>query len=353
MNLNNLRKQIDRLDEDIVHKLNLRLEIGLRIRNLKKKLGKGVYSPEREYEVFKRLKNIPREYLSDSALETIYREVMSSALGLERPLKIAYLGPQATFTHMAALKRFGRQVEYLPCGAIGDVSKEVEKGNADYGVVPVENSIEGAVTHTMDMLIDSDLKICSQVVMGVSHHLLSNSSKEKIKKIYSNPQVFAQCRLWLQQNYPCAELIDASSTAKAAQTARKEKGSACIASILAASVYNLKLIAGNIEDSPNNMTRFLVVGRDSAGSTGDDKTSIVFSIKDKVGALHDMLIPFKKYRINLTKIESRPSKKKAWDYYFFLDLEGHIQNPNVSKALKEVERSAKYFKILGSYPKAE
>ena len=353
MNLNNLRKQIDRLDEDIVQRLNKRLEIGLEIRNLKRKLGKGVYSPEREYEVFKRLKNIPREYLSDSALETIYREVMSSALGLERPLKIAYLGPQATFTHMAALKRFGRQVEYLPCGAISDVSKEVEKGNADYGVVPVENSIEGAVTHTMDMLIDSDLKICSQVVMSVSHHLLSSSPKEKIKKIYSNPQVFAQCRLWLQQNYSRAELIDSSSTAKAAQTAQKEKGSACIASILASAVYNLKVIARNIEDSPNNMTRFLVVGRDSAGISGDDKTSIVFSIKDKAGALHDMLIPFKKYRINLTKIESRPSKKKAWDYYFFLDLEGHIQDSRVAKALKEVERSAKYFKILGSYPKAE
>lgn len=353
MNLKNLRKQIDRLDEDIVRYLNRRLEVTLRIRNLKKSLGKELYSPEREYEVFNKLKKIKRGLLSDFALEAIYREVMSSALALNKSLTVAYLGPQATFTNMAALKRFGRQVDYLSCGSIAEVFKEVEKDNADYGVVPVENSIEGAVTHTMDMLIDSDLRICSQVVMSVSHNLLSNYPAEKISCIYSNPQVFAQCRIWIKQNFPLAQLIDAASTTRAAEVARKEKNSACIASILAAGVYGLKVISRNIEDSPGNMTRFLVVGNNISGVTGSDKTSIAFSIKDKVGALHDMLVPFKQHRINLTKIESRPSKKKAWDYYFFVDLEGHVQDKNVAKAVRELESRAKYFKLLGSYPNVE
>lgn len=353
MNLKTLRKQIDSLDAHIVNDLDKRLEITLKIRNIKKKLGKGIYSPEREYEVLQKLKMTKRSLLPDSALEAIYREVMSSALALEKPLRIAYLGPEATFTHLAALKRFGEQLDYVPCGSISDVFKEVERGNANYGVVPIENSIEGAVTHTMDMLIDSDLKICAQIVMNVSHNLLSKYPKERIARIYSNPQVFAQCRMWLQQNFPKAELIDAASTTRAAQIAQKEKNSACIASILAAEVYKLKVIARNIEDSPNNITRFLVIGTSGASPTGNDKTSLVFSIKDSVGALHDMLVPFKKYRINLTKIESRPSKKKAWDYYFFLDLEGHIRDKKVSLALKELEHNAKYLKIVGSYPNVE
>lgn len=353
MNLEELRKQIDVFDARIVEALNKRLEVSLKIRKLKKKLGKGIYSPEREQQVIAKLKKISRGPLSAGALEGIYREIMSSALALERPLRIAYLGPEATFTHLAAIKRFGRQLEYVSCGSISDVFKEVERSNADYGVVPVENSIEGAVTHTLDMLIDSDLKICSQLVMNVSHNLLSNSAKGKIGKIYSNPQVFAQCRLWLQKNFPRAELIDVASTTKAAQIVRKQKNAACIASMLAGSVYNLKIVASNIEDSPSNITRFLVLGKNGANPTGNDRTSLVFSIKDKVGALHDMLVPFKKYRINLTKIESRPSKKRAWDYYFFVDLEGHIQDKNVARALKELEVYAKFFKILGSYPKAE
>lgn len=352
-NLQKLRQHIDNLDSGIVSSLNKRLEITLKIRNIKKKLGKGIYSPEREVELIRRLKQIKHPLLTDSALEAIYREIMSSSLALEKPLKIAYLGPEATFTHLAAMKRFGSQLEYLACGSIADVFKEVERSNADYGVVPVENSIEGAVTHTMDMLVDSDLKICAQIVMNVSHNLLSQCSKENIKRIYSNPQVFAQCRLWLQQNFPHIELIDSASTTRAAQIAQKEKNSACIASILAAGVYKLKVIAKSIEDSPNNITRFLVIGNASAGSSGRDRTSIVFSIKDKVGALYDMLSSFKKYRINLTKIESRPSKKKAWDYYFFVDLVGHIQDKNVSRALAELERQAKYLKVLGSYPQGE
>jgi len=351
--LQKLRKQIDKIDEQIIKALNRRSEITLCIRKLKKKLGKGIYSPEREREVLNRLNCINLGPLPADALEAIYREIMSSALALEKPLKIAYLGPQATFTHLAAIKRFGSQVEYLVCDSISDVFAEVEKGNADYGVVPIENSIEGAVTHTLDMLIDSDLKICSQVIMNISHNLLGSCSKDNIKKVYSKDQIFGQCRMWLQENLPCVERIDVSSSTKAAQIVQKERNSACIASLLAAKVYNLKVIAKNIEDSPNNITRFLVLSRSDTSRTGRDKTSIVFSIKDKIGALHDMLLPFKKYRINLTKIESRPSKKKAWDYYFFVDLEGHIQDKKVAGALKELESKARYLKILGSYPQGE
>jgi chorismate mutase/prephenate dehydratase len=260
------------------------------------------------------------------------------------------MGPAASFSNLAALKRFGSQVEYVACDSIGGVFIEVEKDGANYGVVPIENSIEGAISYTLDMFMDSDLKICSQVILDVSHNLLALCSKEKIKKVYSNPQVFGQCRIWLQENLPCVEMIEVSSTTRAAQIACREKYSACIASSLAAKVYGLRVIAEDIEDSPHNITRFLVIGKSEVPATGNDKTSILFSIKDKVGALHDMLLPFKKYKINLTKIESRPSKKRAWDYYFFVDLEGHRDNPRVKKALNELENKCKFLKILGSYP---
>jgi chorismate mutase (EC 5.4.99.5)/prephenate dehydratase (EC 4.2.1.51) len=219
--------------------------------------------------------------------------------------------------------------------------------------VPIENSIEGAVTHTMDMLVDSDLKICSQLILEISHNLLSKSSMKSLRKIYSNPQVFGQCRIWLEKNLPRVECIEVSSTSRAAQICIREKTSGCIASILAAKVYGLKVIAKDIEDTPHNITRFLVIGKNDVSPTGDDKTSIVFSIKDKVGALHNMLVPFRRHKINLTRIESRPSKKKAWDYYFFVDLEGHRQSKNVKAALNNLEDKCKYLKILGSYPNVE
>ncbi len=354
MRFEGLRKQIDHIDLQIVGALNKRSQVILKIRELKKKLGKGIYSPEREQQVLQRLERLNRGPMPKEALESIYREIMSSALALEKPLKIAYLGPQATFTHLAAIKKFGQQLEYVPCDSISGVFREVEKQNCDYGVVPIENSIEGAVTHTLDMLIDSDLKICAQIVMNISHNLLGRGARKAIRKIYSNPQVFSQCRIWLQENFSKAELIDVSSTARAAQIAGAEKNSACIASILAARIYGLRVFEKNIEDSPSNLTRFLVICSKASGApSGNDKTSVVFSIKDRVGALYDMLVPFKKYRINLTKIESRPSKKRVWDYYFFLDLEGHIRDKNVARALKELEGEAKYLKILGSYPKVE
>ena len=350
MNINNIRKTIDGLDKRIVELLNVRASKILEIGKLKNKLKKSIYVPAREKDILTRLAKNNNGPLHKEALEAIYREVMSASLSLEKPIVIAYMGPKATFSHQAAIKKFGSSVNYLACNTIGDVFSEVERDNADYGVVPIENSIEGAISHTLDMLVDSDLKVCSQIMLDVAHNLLANCAKKDIKRIYSNPQVFGQCRLWLESNLPQAELIEVSSTTRAAQIAAKEKGSACIASLLAAKEYGLKIIARDIEDSPHNITRFLVIGKAEAEPTTRDKTSLVFSIKDKVGALHDMLVPFKKYRINLTKIESRPSRRKAWDYYFFVDLLGHSRDAKIKKALEELEEKCKFMKILGSYP---
>jgi chorismate mutase/prephenate dehydratase len=353
VNLKELRRKIDSIDRQIIRLLNLRAKITMDIAKTKRKTGVSIYSPEREREVLKKIASHNRGPLNRMALEAIYREIMSGSLSLEKPLKIAYLGPEATFTHLAAVKRFGSQVEYVACNSITDVFLEVERDAADYAVVPIENSIEGVVSHTLDMFVDSDLKICAQIILDVSHNLLSNYTKDKIKRLYSIAQVFGQCRIWLQENLPGVETIEVSSTTRAAQIAVKEKYSACIASLLAAKVYKLKVVASDIEDSPHNITRFFVVGKTTAGQAGHDKTSILFSIKDRMGALHDMLTPFKKHRINLTKIESRPSKKKAWDYYFFVDLEGHQDDPRVKKALSELESKCTFLKVLGSYPIGE
>jgi chorismate mutase/prephenate dehydratase len=310
--LKNLRSKIDAIDRQITKLLNERAGITLDVAREKKQKGIPIYAPDREQDVLRKVKGMSRGPLPAGALDAIYREIMSASMSLEKDLSIAYLGPQATFSHLAAIKKFGSQVRYCPCNTIPDVFGEVERGAVDYGVVPIENSVEGAITYTMDMLVDSDLKICAQVMLDVSHNLLARGSSGTIKRVYSNPQVFGQCRQWLRQNVPQAELIDVLSTTRAAEKAASEPGSACIASLLAAQVYKLKVVARDIEDSPHNITRFLVIGETSPGPTGKDKTSLLFSIKDHVGALHDMLVPFKKNRINLTKIESRPSKKKAW-----------------------------------------
>ena len=353
MSLKILRNKIDSLDKKIVSLLDNRSKVILKIAREKQKSGKSAYVPERESQVLRRISSLARGPLDENALKAIYREIMSSSLKLKKPLNVAYMGPQASFSNLAALKKFGSQVSYVACPSIADVFLAVERDTADYGVVPIENSIEGAVTHTFDVLVDSDLKICSQVILDVAHNLLSNCPKQKIKRVYSNPQVFGQCRRWLQENLPFAEQVEVSSTTRAAQIASKEKDSACIASLLAAKIYKLKVMARDIEDSPHNITRFFVIGKADAGMTKADKTSILFSIKDKVGALHEMLMPFKKNKINLTKIESRPSKKRAWDYYFFVDLQGHKDEPRVRKALAELESKCKFLKVLGSYPTGE
>ena len=352
MRLKNLRKKIDSVDKEIVGLLNKRASIAKDVGRLKDRAKSGVYVPDREAEIYENLSRENKGPLSDKALGAIYREIMSSSLALERSLKIAYLGPEATFTHIAAIKKFGSQVRYSPCNSITEVFREVEVSRCNYGVVPVENSIEGAVNHTLDMFIDSDLKICSEVFLDISHNLIGRCSLKSVKRIYSNPQVFGQCRLWLDSHLRNVELIEVSTTSRAAEIATKEKNACAIASLLAAEKYRLKVLAKGIEDSASNITRFLVIGQHTPAPTKKDKTSIMFSGKDRPGALHDMLVPFKKNKVNLTKIESRPSKRKAWEYYFFVDAVGHCQDSNVQKALESVAKQSIYLKVLGSYPRA-
>lgn len=351
MDLKSLRQAIDSIDAKIVALLNKRAKIILNVGTLKRKSKKSIYAPEREKDVYDKLVAANKGPMPNDSLKAIFREVMSGSLQLERPLKIAYLGPEFTFTHLASMKKFGSSVNYTSCETITDIFSEVEKGRADYGVVPIENSIDGAVSHTLDMFIDSGLKICSEIYLEVSHNLLSKEAdKAKIKRVYSKSQVFAQCRLWLETNLPRVELAEVSSTAKAAAITAKEKNSACIASEPAGKKYNLKTLYGSIEDSIHNVTRFLVIGKVEAKPTKKDKTSITFSVKDRSGALHDMLVPFKRHSVNMTKIESRPSKVRAWEYCFFVDLEGHYQDARVRKALDELRASSIYLKVLGSYP---
>ena len=352
MKLKNLRKKIDKVNTKIVELLNLRAELSKSIGGLKRQKGVDIYAPDRESEIYKKIIQKNTGPLSDDALKAVFREIMSGTLSLEGPIRIAYLGPPATFTHLASLKKFGSSVEYVDCTTISEVFREIEKDRADYGVVPIENSIEGMVSYTLDMFMDSDLKICSEILLDISHNLLSKARKlSGVKSIYSNPQVFGQCRNWIEKNLPRAELVEVSSTTKAAELASRRKNSAAIGSLLAAERYKLFILAKSIEDSRHNVTRFLVVRKTiEVGPTKRDKTSVLFSIKDKIGALHDVLAPFKRYNINLTKIESRPSKLRAWEYYFFVDMEGHYLDEKVRKALNALKKNCTYFKILGSYP---
>lgn len=350
MSMEQIRKEIDALDEKIISLLNDRTQLALEIGKLKREKDSEMYQPHRESEIYRKIDALANGPLPKDALKAIYREVMSASLSLEKPISVAYLGPEATFTHLASLSKFGSSVSYVPCISITEVFAEVDRKRVDYGVIPVENSIEGAVSHSLDMFIDSELKICSEILFEISHNLMANCTMKQVKRIYSKAEVFGQCRLWLETHMSRVELIETSSTSQAASRASKEDGSAAIASKLAATMHNLTILAESIEDLAHNVTRFLVVGRQMAARTGKDKTSIVVSIKDKVGALYEMLDPIRKNRVNMTKIESRPSKKKAWDYYFYIDMEGHVEEPRLKKTLKAVESRARFLKVLGSYP---
>ncbi|OIO38926.1 MAG: chorismate mutase [Candidatus Omnitrophica bacterium CG1_02_49_16] len=358
MDVNKVRKDIDSIDVKILQLLNDRAEASRKIGKIKLKKGQGIYAPHREKEVLDHIKSINRGLLTSSAIEAIYREIMSSSISLEKEVRIAYLGPESTFTHQAAQKKFGASVTYFPCTNISDVFAEVERGRSDYGVVPVENSTEGAVNYTLDMFIESNLKICAELYLLINHNLLSNAASiKKINQIYSIPQALAQCRLWLESNIPSARLMPTSSTADAARYVAEhpqfKNEIACIASTLAAKEYRLRIFAPSIEDNANNTTRFIVIARTDAKPTGKDRTSIVFAVKDRVGALHDILLHFQKANINLTKIESRPSKKKIWSYFFFVDFEGHAEDPKIKQALNNLEKYCTLFKILGAYPKVD
>ena len=352
MNLKDLRKRIDRLDSRLLLLLNRRASLARTIGRLKRSRRAAVYDPAREEEILARAVARSPGPLEGESLRAIYREIVSACRRMEAPVRVSYLGPEATFTHEAALKRFGASARYFPAESVGGVFREAEKGNVDYGVVPIENSLEGAVTYTLDMLIDSELRICSEIYLPVSHNLLSNSRVSAIRTIYSHPQVFGQCRRFLQERFPRAALVEAASTAQAARLAARGQGAAALAGALAAAVYKLKILAERIEDSAANITRFLVIGTISPRPGRSDRTSLVFALPHRSGSLHDALAPFKRRSINLTKIESRPSKKKPWEYYFFVDLEGHAGNPRVKAALKELAAIVLFLKILGSYPRS-
>jgi len=325
------------------------LEIG----SIKLQAGEEIYAPDRELAVLERLCKFNLGPITNDSLRAIYREIMSSALSLEKSMTIAYFGPEATFTHQAALRRFGSSLRYSAQKTIADVFNEVSKNRADYGVVPVENSTEGIVTHTLDMLVDSDLKIVAQIVLPIQQCLVGNLKLPEIKRLFSHPQALAQCRGWIQKHLPEVEVIESSSTTRAAELVLSDTNSAAIASSLAADKYHLKVLERDIQDNSINATRFLVLGRQCSPATGRDRTSVMFSIADEVGALHRALAPFRRFKINMTKIESRPSKRKAWEYYFFVDCDGHTHEEKVAKAVEQLGKHCNFVKVLGSYPKAE
>lgn len=351
--LDKLRKKIDELDAMIVELLNKRAEIVLEVGKAKQNRQLKIHSPERERAILSKLQaNNPGPFPNET-LKLIYEEILSASVALQQPLKIAYFGPVATFTHLAARKKFGSASLYLPESTIKDVFEAVMRDKVNYGVVPIENSTEGVINYTLDMFMDFDLMIASEIMLQISHNLLSKTGKKAdVKKIYSHPQPKAQCRSWLERHFPGVPIIDELSTAAAAKRVSRDPSAAAVASELAASEYNLKFIEKGIEDNRRNVTRFLVIAKESPGRTGKDKTSTMFTIKDKPGALFLILRPFSRHKINLTKIESRPSKRKAWEYIFFVDMEGHIEDKNVMKAINEVQKECMFFKVLGSYPSA-
>ncbi len=353
MSLSEHRKAIDKLDEQIVRLLNERTRHALAIGEIKLAAGEEIYAPHRERAVFERVCARNSGPMTNEQLRTIYREIMSSALALEKTMTIAYLGPEATFTHQAAIKRFGSSLKYIAQKTIADVFTEVSKHRADYGVVPVENSTEGVVTHTLDMFVDSELKIVSQIVLRVQQCLMSKTPRDRIKKLYVHPQSLAQCRGWIQNHLPRVEIVETSSNARSAELAAAEKGAAAIGGVLAAEKYHLQLLEEDIQDNAANATRFLVLGRQCSPPTGDDRTSLMLSVADKAGALHQAIAAFRRFKINLTKIESRPSKRKAWEYFFFIDCQGHAQDKKVAKAIALLGTHCNFVKILGSYPNVD
>ena len=353
MNIPHHRKAIDKCDAQIVKLLNERTRHVLAIGEIKCRSGEEIYAPHRERAVLERVCRKNTGPLTNESLRAIYREVMSSALSLEKSLTVAYLGPEATFTHQAAIQRFGASLRYTPHKTITDVFTEVSKQRADYGVVPVENSTEGAVTHTLDKFVDSDLKIVAQIVLPVQHCLLATCPRSQIRKLYTHPQALGQCRAWVQANLPRVEIVETSSNARSAELAAKEKGAAAVAGLLAAERYDVPVLEYDIQDNIANATRFLVLGRQCSPPTGNDRTSLMFSLVDRVGALYGALVAFRRHGVNMTKIESRPSKRKAWEYIFFVDCEGHLEDNRLKKAVKLLGEHCSYVKVLGSYPDSE
>jgi len=357
--LEELRERIDLIDEQLLELFNQRAGCAVDVAAVKRKRSEAddesidFFRPDREAQVIKRLKHLNKGPLSDDEVGRLIREVMSACLALEQPLKIAYLGPEGTFTQSAALKHFGHSVSTIPMSSIPDVFSSVESGHADYGLVPVENSTEGVISHTLDMFIDSNLKVCGEVEIRVHHHLANRSQNvTALRHIYSHQQSFAQCRRWLDQNFPGIERIPVSSNAEAARLASIEEDAAAICGLPAVEIFGLKICYENIEDLSDNTTRFVIIGRQEVAPSGNDKTSLLISTKNIPGALLGLLQPLADHGISMNKIESRPAQGHKWAYVFFIDVDGHQQDKNVIAAFDELRHQAALFKILGSYPKA-
>lgn len=353
MSLEEHRARINDLDLRILELLNERARHALEIGRIKAGQNAPIYVPEREKEVFARLIEKNTGPLDERALRAIYGEIISAVRSLEKPISVAFLGPRDTFSHMAALRVFGVSADYHPLPSFDDIFTEVERGRVDYGVVPVESSMGGSVSGTLDRFISSDLKVINEVMLHITQNLLANCAMNEIRRVYSKDNALLQCRNWLRANLPGVELVETSSTAEAARRAAVEPGTAAIASRLAAETYQLGVLAERIEDAPHNYTRFFVIGRQMVKATGDDKTALMVSIKDKPGALYNLLLPFAEGNVSLTRIESRPSQQKAWEYVFFIDLLGHAEDANVRAVLDKVEAQANQVKILGSFPRAD
>ncbi|MEL0167540.1 MAG: prephenate dehydratase [Pseudomonadaceae bacterium] len=354
-----LRKRIDTIDEKILDLISERATCAQTVAQVKQKaLEPGVkpvfYRPEREAWVLKHIMELNKGPLDNEEVARLFREIMSACLALEEPLRVAYLGPEGTFTQAAALKHFGHSVVSVPMAAIDEIFREVAAGAVHFGVVPVENSTEGAINHTLDSFLEHDLVICGEVELRIHHHLLvgENTKTDKISRVYSHAQSLAQCRKWLDAHYPNVERVAVSSNADAARRVKGEWNSAAIAGDMAADLYGLTRLAEKIEDRPDNSTRFLIIGNQQVPPTGDDKTSVIVSMRNKPGALHHLLEPFHSNGIDLSRIETRPSRSGKWTYVFFIDFFGHQHDPLIKDVLEKINDDSVALKVLGSYPKA-
>lgn len=347
-----LRRRIDGYDARIVDLLNERARVVVEIGQLKQRTNSPIYAPDREKAILEKLRRLNKGPLPDRCLQAVWRELMSGSFALEKPLKIGFLGPEGTFSHAAAVAKFGSSVDYVPMSDIAGVFEEVVRGHCDYGLVPVENSIGGGVVDTLDAFLNSSAKICAEVLITIHHNLLAREPWEKIHTIYSKPQVFSQCRKWLASAAKDRTQQPASSTSRAAELAAGEPRTAAIGSIHAGERYGLQVLFENIEDNPDNVTRFFVIGREAAKRSGDDKTAIMFTTAHKPGALAEVLDIFRDHGINLTDIEKRPGRKVSWEYYFFIDAVGHQDNDQMKCAIEQARAHCLQLTVLGSYPRA-
>ncbi|HAZ80617.1 MAG TPA: prephenate dehydratase [Porticoccaceae bacterium] len=350
-----LRTKIDALDVQIMENISQRANFAQQVAKVKKGLGDtAYYRPEREAQVLRRVMESNTGPLDNEDMARLFRQIMSSCLALEQPIKVAFLGPEGTFTQEAALKHFGDAAISVPMSAIDEVFREVLAGACNYGVVPVENSTEGVISHTLDSFMDSSIKICGEVELRIHHHFMvgKNTNNDNITRVYSHAQSLAQCRQWLNSKYPNIERVAVSSNAEAAKRVQGEWNSAAIAGDMSCELYELEKLWEKIEDRPDNSTRFLIIGRETVPASGDDRTSIVVSTNNKPGALHNLLEPFRRHNVDMTRLESRPSRSSKWSYVFFIDFVGHIEDAAVIEVLKELAVEVSELKVLGSYPRA-